>query len=215
MDMWEYGKLNSGQPPWSQKIRIASRYWSGSEKERIGGSGGKLVPSMPQRQTVLFIKIRMKSGAHMWPQTEEQLSIYRFLHWCSERFSIQLKWHVFNSHSTCYEQTRLPCYHLKFYNKYFSALASPLSTAEFSPLQSPRKSEYEPTVDIFSFDIHNFTEIADLEYEMQRCFIWKFYKDLWLQGSPLYPYYYNAILPTGSEITMFLHLEALSQMFEL
>lgn len=58
-----------------------------------------------------------------------------------------------------------PCYHLKFYNKYFSALASIRRTAEFSPLQSPSKSEYEPTVYIFSFDTHNFTETADLEFE--------------------------------------------------
>lgn len=59
------------------------------------------------------------------------------------------------------------CYHLKFYNKYVSVLAGILRrTAEFTSLQSPRKSEYEPTVDTFSLDIHNFTESADLKFEI-------------------------------------------------
>lgn len=62
-----------------------------------------------------------------------------------------------------------PCQHLKFYNKYFSGLAGILRrTAEFSPLQSPRKSEYEPSTDVFSFDMYSFTETADLDIEMQR-----------------------------------------------
>lgn len=64
------------------------------------------------------------------------------------------------------------CYHLKFYNKYVSALAGILRrTAGTLSLQSPRKSEHEPTVDIFSLDIHNFAETADLKFEMQGYFI--------------------------------------------
>lgn len=88
---------------WSQGIRVVSIYWSGSKRERIHAGRRKLVSFMPKRQAVLFTKIRMKSDVHMWSQIEEQLSIYRFRHWCSERVSIQFKWHVFNSHGTCYE----------------------------------------------------------------------------------------------------------------
>lgn len=78
------------QPPWSQRTRVAKKYWLGFEKERICGGVGKLVLSIPQRQTVLFIKSSVKSKSHMWPQTEEQLSIYRFLHWYSKRCPIFL-----------------------------------------------------------------------------------------------------------------------------
>lgn len=64
------------------------------------------------------------------------------------------------------------CCHLKFYNKYVSALAGILRrTAGTLSLQSPRKSEHEPTVDIFSLDIHNSAETAELKFEMQGCFI--------------------------------------------
>lgn len=64
------------------------------------------------------------------------------------------------------------CYHLKFYSKYVSALAGILRrTAGTLSLQNPKKSEHEPTVDIFSLDLHNFAEIADLKFEMQGCFI--------------------------------------------
>lgn len=111
----------------------------------------------------------MKSKVYMWPQIEEQLSIYRFLHWCSERCPIfpLFSWSGLPSILTALVMNKPDwlCYHLKFYNKYFSALASIRRITEFSPLQSPSKSEYEPTVDIFSFDTHNFTETADLEFE--------------------------------------------------
>lgn len=90
MDTWAQGKLKPRQPPWSQRTRAAKKYWPGFEKERICGGVGKLVLSIPKRQTVLFIKSRMKSKSHMWPQTEEQLSIYRFFHWYSKRCPIFL-----------------------------------------------------------------------------------------------------------------------------
>lgn len=104
-----------------------------------------------------------------------------------------------------------PCQHLKFYNKYFSGLAGILRrTAAFSPLQSPRKSEYEPSTDVFSFDMYSFTETADLDIEMQR-FLSENSEDLWLQENVLYPYCCNVISPSGLKFTMFLPLEALSK----
>lgn len=35
MYTWAYGKLNSGQPLWSQRIRVSSKYWSDSDSERL------------------------------------------------------------------------------------------------------------------------------------------------------------------------------------
>lgn len=121
---------------------MASRYWSGSERERIWGGWRKACSLHAQKTNSSFQKNWNEVwGTHVisdW-RTAKNLDFSPDVQKDSS-----FSWSGLSSVLTALIMNKPDCpyYHLKFYNKYFTALASTLRTAEFSPLQSPRKSEY-------------------------------------------------------------------------